>query len=176
MGAQAIFRLIDNSGTWRRFMALALVFFICANVHAENLLLAGTVVAVTDGDTIKVLDQNHVLHRIRLAGIDAPEKRQAFGTRAKESLAELCFDKTARVEYSKLDRYGRVVGKVLINGRDVNLEQIKRGLAWHYKQYEMEQSSEDRVAYAIAEVRARNGKVGLWTDHNAVPPWIWRRM
>jgi endonuclease YncB( thermonuclease family) len=96
-----------------------------------------------------------------LAGIDAPEKKQPFGEKSKQSLAKLAFGKTVTVEYYKVDRYGRLLGKVLVDGHDVNLEQVRLGMGWHYKQYEMEESAEDRVAYAIAEVRARRERVGL---------------
>ena len=89
--------------------------------------LVGRVIGVADGDTITVLGSNRVQHRIRLAGIDAPEKSQAYG-------------QVSKLEYHKTDRYGRTVGTVLVNGRDVNLEQIRAGLAWHYKQYQGEQA------------------------------------
>lgn len=88
----------------------------------------------------------------------------------------MIFQKGVVVQYDKIDRYGRVVGKILLEGRDINLEQIRRGMAWHYKQYEMEQSDEDRVAYAIAEVRARGARTGLWMHRDPIPPWLWRRM
>jgi endonuclease YncB( thermonuclease family) len=75
----------------------------------------------------------------------------------------------------KRDRYGREIGKVLVNGRDVNLVQVKRGLAWHYKQYQREQSPTDQQSYAAAEVEARAAKLGLWRDVEQMPPWEFRR-
>jgi len=132
-------------------------------------ILIGKVVAIADGGTLTVLTEI-AQYKIRLAGIDAPEKRQPFGERSKQSLAKLAFGKTVTVEYYKVDRYGRIVGKVLVNGKDVNLEQVRLGMGWHYKQYEMEQSAEDRVAYSIAEVRARREQIGLWADRNAIAP------
>ena len=87
---------------------------------------------VADGDTITVLDDNKVQHKIRLAGIDAPEKKQPFGQRSKQSLSDLVFDKAVTVETNKRDKYRREVGKVLVGGVDANLEQVKRGMAWHY--------------------------------------------
>lgn len=109
-----------------------LVFFLLsASVHAE--MLNGHVVGVADGDTITVLDITNTQHKIRLAGIDAPEKKQAFGQVSKKSLSDLVFDKQVNIDWTKHDRYGRIVGKVLINGVDANLEQVKRGLAWFYK-------------------------------------------
>ncbi len=88
------------------------------------------VVHVADGDTITVLDAGKVQHKVRLAGIDAPEKAQPFGQRSRESLADLVAGRTVIVETHKKDRYGRYVGKVILNSRDVNLEQIRRGMAW----------------------------------------------
>lgn len=95
---------------------------------------------VPDGDTITVLDADKVQHKIRLAGIDAQEKKQPFGQRSKESLSDLVFSKAVTVDTNKRDRYGREVGKVLVNGLDANLVQVQRGFAWHYKAYEREQS------------------------------------
>lgn len=138
--------------------------------------LTGHVVGVTDGDTITLLDASREQHKIRLAGIDAPEKKQAFGQRSKEALSDLAFDKDLTVEWSKKDRYGRVIGK-LINkrGQDLNLEQVRSGLAWHYKKYEKEQSPEDRRLYAAAEDAARAKRVGVWSEPNPVAPWDYRK-
>ena len=86
---------------------------------------------MSDGDTITVLDKTHTQHKIRLAGIDAPEKNQAFGQRAKESLSDLVSSKAVTVETGKTDRYGREVGKVLVDGIDSNLVQVQKGFVWH---------------------------------------------
>lgn len=142
--------------------------------HAE--VLPGHVVGVSDGDTITVLDDMNRRHVIRLMGIDAPEKKQAFGQKAKQSLSELVFDKDVSITWFKKDRYGRTVGKVLVKDIDVCLEQIRRGLAWHYKQYEREQSIEDRTRYAEAERSARVARVGLWIDEHPTEPSKFRRM
>jgi endonuclease YncB( thermonuclease family) len=99
--------------------------------HADVLL--GNVVAVSDGDSITVLDETKQRHVIRLMGIDAPEKAQAFGQTSKESLNELVFNKEVSVTWFKKDRYGRTIGNVYVGSTDACLEQIKRGLAWHYK-------------------------------------------
>ena len=130
---------------------------------------------VTDGDTIVVLDVDKVQHKIRLQGINAPERRQAYGTKSKEHLSDLVAGKTVIVDYSKYDRYGRVLGIVLVNGEDVNLEQIEAGMAWHYKKYQREQSPSDRVKYSDAEREARRKKLGLWNDPNPSPPWDYRQ-
>ncbi len=146
---------------------------LACTAHAET--ITGRVVGVADGDTITVLDANKVQHKIRLSGIDAPEKKQAFGNRSKESLSDLAFDKTVNVETGKRDRYGRQIGKVLVNGRDVNLVQVERGMAWFYRQYQRDQSPNDQRLYDAAEDAAKADKRGLWRDAAPVAPWEFRR-
>jgi endonuclease YncB( thermonuclease family) len=137
--------------------------------------LQGRVVSVADGDTITVLSADKRQYKIRLAGIDAPEKKQAFGSRAKETLSRLVFDQPVTVEYSKRDRYGRIVGRVEVDGRDVNLEPLREGSAWVYLQYIRELPKTDQRLYLDAEERARNDSLGLWQDRQPEPPWEWRR-
>jgi endonuclease YncB( thermonuclease family) len=153
---------------------IGLVLLICLQWVAHADVLLGHVVAVSDGDTITVLDDTKQRHVIRLMGIDAPEKAQAYGQKAKESLSDLVFKKEVSVTWFKRDRYGRTVGLVYIDDTDVCLEQIKRGLAWHYKDYEREQSVEDRSRYAIAEEQARIARIGLWLDDKPTEPSIYR--
>ena len=136
--------------------------------------LQGKVIGISDGDTITVLDGRKTQHKIRLAGIDAPEKSQAFGERSKQHLSELVFGKIVTVDWNKTDKHGRTVVKVIVNGQDANLSQVQAGLAWHYKQYEKEQSVSDRSAYAQAEVDVRVHKLGLWRDAAPTPPWDFR--
>ena len=112
---------------------------------------------------------------IRLQGIDAPERRQAFGTKSKEYLSNLVAGQVVTVEYHDLDRYQRILGKVLLDGEDINLEQVSSGMAWHYKKYLREQSSADRIRYSDAELEARRQKLGLQRDLNPVPPWNYRQ-
>lgn len=159
--------------------------FIVGAVAAWALLLAttgavadtlrGQVVGISDGDTITVLDDTKKQHKIRLSGIDAPEKGQPFGDRSKQSLAGMVFRKQVVVGWHKYDRYRRVIGKVLLDGRDVNFAQVSAGLAWHYKDYQREQSPADRRAYAEAEHKARVAHVGLWRDPSPIAPWDFRR-
>jgi endonuclease YncB( thermonuclease family) len=132
-------------------------------------------VAVADGDTITVLDSARTRHRVRLAGIDAPESSQDFGQASKKNLSGLVFGKVVEVSYAKLDRYGRVLGIVRLGGRDINLAQIEAGLAWHYKEYADEQTAEDRESYAEAENRARRDRAGLWQQPDPVKPSEFRR-
>ena len=145
----------------------------CSSVEAGT--ITGSVVRITDGDTLVVLDANKVQYKIRLTGIDAPEKKQAFGKKSKENLSNLVAGKYVVVEYDKLDRYKRVLGKILLSGKDMNLEQVSSGLAWHYKKYQGEQSQADRIEYAEAELDARDAKRGLWQDPEPIPPWEYRK-
>ena len=146
-----------------------------AAAPAGSQTLTGRVVRIADGDTITVLDSSDTQHRIRLAGIDAPESHQAFGTRAKKSLSEMVFGKYVTIVYEKTDQYGRIVGKILLNGKDINLEQVKAGMAWHYKEYQREQTPEDRDLYAAAEEEARKARRGLWQDPEPVEPSAFRK-
>lgn len=141
--------------------------------HSET--IQGRVVAVLDGDTLTVLDSGNHQHHIRLIGIDAPEKSQPFGRRSKESLSSLVAGRDVSVEVTKVERWGRWLGKVLVNGTDVNLEQVRLGMAWHYKAYAREQPLPERSVYADAEVQATQGRVGLWSDSAPTPPWEYRR-
>lgn len=136
--------------------------------------LSGTVVGVADGDTVTVLDEVRVQHRVRLLGIDAPEKAQDFGARSKQSLSALVFGRKVLVQYEKEDQYGRVLGKISVDGVDANLEQVRAGMAWHYKQFQREQSPRDRAEYAAAEAEARAKLLGLWSMKNPTPPWEFR--
>lgn len=151
-----------------------MVVLCCVCASAES--LTGKVVGVTDGDTITILVAPKTQRTIRLAGIDAPEKLQAFGQRSKQSLSDLVFNREVTIETTKKDRYGRDIGKVLVDGLDANLEQVKRGLAWHYKVYQREQSVKDRVVYAEAEDEARRLRLGLWQEDQPAPPWEYRRI
>lgn len=137
--------------------------------------LQGKVIKVTDGDTVNILTSDNKTHKIRLSGIDAPEKSQDFGNKSKQALADEVYGKTVTVEFNKSDKYQRIVGKVIFNGKDVNLNQIKRGLAWHYKKYEGEQDVEDRSIYANSEYLAQRDRAGLWVENNPVAPWDYRK-
>ena len=121
------------------------------------------------------MQTDNEVYKIRLSGIDAPEKKQAFGNKSKQALADAVDGKTVSVEYNKLDKYQRVVGKILLNGKDINLRQIQLGLAWHYKKYEREQDVEDRAIYADAEYLAQRDKLGIWTEKDPTPPWEFRK-
>lgn len=153
------------------FILLTLLVALASNAE----VITGKVVRVADGDTITVLDASKIQYKVRLAGIDAPEKAQAFGDRSRESLEGLVAGRSVKVETHKKDRYGRLVGKVLLDGVDVNLEQIRRGLAWFYREYAHEQSVADQQSYARVETEARALGKGLWGDKAPAPPWEFRR-
>jgi endonuclease YncB( thermonuclease family) len=154
---------------------LIVILILCLPALAQMKALQGKVVAVADGDTITVLDPGNKQHRVRLLGIDAPERSQDFGDNAKQYLSDLVFGKQIAIEYDKADRYGRILGKVTLGDRDVNREMIRAGLAWHYKFYERDQPQQDRETYSFEEARARKLKVGLWSQPAPTPPWDFRR-
>jgi len=136
--------------------------------------LIGRAEKIVDGDTFDILVDSELL-RVRLAGIDCPERRQAFGNRAKERLSDLVFGKDVTVKWEKKDRDDRVLGKVLLNGSDVNLRLIQDGFAWFFRRYAHELPEQDRKEYDQAEQKARNAKIGLWADKNPTPPWLFRK-
>lgn len=136
--------------------------------------LAGRVVRIVDGDVLVVLDATNTQHKIRLAGIDCPERGQPWGTRAKQALSDHVFDRHVTGEWDKLDHHGRTVGKIIDRDRDVNLALVRDGLAWWYRKYAGEQRPEDQALYGAAEQVARDKRKGLWVDPDPVPPWEWR--
>lgn len=163
---------------------ISIVTAIYISTSAYGATLEGKVVGVSDGDTITVLAEGNKPEKIRLVGIDAPEKRQPYGEKSKLNLSRLVFGKIVEVDWSHKDRYGRIIGKVLFpQGNcsskcptlDAGLSQIEVGLAWHYKQYQSEQTSNDRSVYSNAEKRARQERIGLWAEASPIPPWSFRR-
>lgn len=158
-----------------RCFLTAAALLLCAFTSAFGDELIGRVVGVYDGDTLTLVTGGREQHKIRLAGIDAPEKRQPFGQQSKSRLSKLAYNRIVRVTWNKRDRYGRIVGKVYLNDVDVSLEMVVSGLAWHYKRYEIEQPIADRKKYALAEDGARSARSGLWRELKPVPPWEYRR-
>lgn len=129
----------------------------------------GRVVGVSDGDTLTVLLTNNRPQKIRLAGIDAPEKKQPFGARSKQALSEKVFDRTVCVVSNSTDRYQRWICDIHVGDRWINREMVAEGWAWWYRQY----SSSETLA--AAERQALENKRGLWTDAAPQPPWEFRR-
>lgn len=137
--------------------------------------LEGRVVKVSDGDTITVLDSSKNQHKVRRAGIDAPEKKQDFGNAAQKALAGKVAGQTVCVSWHKKDKYGRLVGNILINNQSANLQMIQEGFAWHYKKYSGEQTTDEQTVFAQAETSARLEVIGLWSQPYPVAPWNWRK-
>lgn len=131
--------------------------------------LTGEVVGVSDGDTLTLLVGGKLQEKIRLSKIDAPESKQPFGQKAKQALSGKVFGRQVRVVYKERDQYQRIIGTVWLDGREINLEMVKEGLAWHYRAYDQ------TPAYAEAEAAARQAQLGLWNDRSPVPPWEFRR-
>ena len=156
-----------------KFTLISLLLMFSINADAGEIV--GRVVGVADGDTVTVLDSSNTQFKIRLSGIDAPENKQPYGNASKKSLSSLVYGKQVTVEWLKRDRYQRVVGKVLVNGIDVNLEQVKRGMAWFFKHYQNEQPPQDRLDYAEAQNAAQTAHLGLWSENEPTPPWEFRR-
>lgn len=144
-----------------KIVLLILLFTGCGSTGYE-------VVGVTDGDTIKLLIDNKEV-KVRLEGIDCPEKKQAFGTKSKQALSDLVFGKKVQLEDHGKDFFGRTLGTIYVDGVNVNAKMIQDGWAWHYKQYNKDKSLAD------LEQEARSGKRGLWKDKNPIPPWEFRK-
>lgn len=146
------------------FLAAALVAF---SAHAQTQQYR--VVGIMDGDTVKLLSSAQQQIKCRLAAIDAPESKQAYGQQSKKSLSDMVFGKTVAIEVLDQDQYGRSVCRIILNGVDVNKVQVQRGMAWHYTRYSKDSS------YAQAERDARQQRLGLWADADPTPPWLFRR-
>jgi micrococcal nuclease len=157
-----------------RTLLISLVLFAQAAIGAGP-LTPGLVVAISDGDTITLLTEDKRQLKIRLVGIDTPEKKQAFGTKARDHLASRIFKHDVEVDLRKQDQYGRHLGVIYMNGTDINQSMIQEGYAWFYKHYAKEQPKEEALRYAKAEADARSKQRGLWADPNPVPPWEFRK-
>ena len=161
---------------WRRLGLMALFLTILnTTACAAPQTLPGRIVGVTDGDTVTLLDAQDAQHKIRLAGIDAPESRMPYGQQAKAHLAALVFGQDVVAIARKKDRYGRTIATLMLGQKDVNLSMVEVGLAWHYKHYAKEQPAAEARAYAQAEVQAKDCGLGLWRDDEPTAPWEWRR-
>jgi endonuclease YncB( thermonuclease family) len=145
-----------------------LLFFL-ATFIAQATTLHGKVVHIADGDTLTILTESKEQVKIRLAGIDTPEKAQPFGNKAKQSLAALTFQKQVLIEVETKDQYGRTVCTVIVNGSDANAELVRQGMAWVYRKY-----TKDQKLYAL-EAEAKRAKRGLWATDKPIEPWLWRK-
>lgn len=157
-------------GHWFLFLLL-----YAAPCYAQITPFTGKVVSISDGDTFTVLDSKKAPHKIRLAAIDAPETGQPFADEAKKHLSELIFDQNVMVFSTKADRDGPQVSQVFLYGKEISLEMIRAGFAWHFKEYEKDQPEKERVVFAGAEIEARKAKLGLWADPDPTAPWQYRK-
>ena len=161
-------------------LALQTLLLIClvaltAVAGAADLeTLPGRVTRIVDGDTI-VLEAEGSKYRVRLAGIDAPERNQPWGEAATRELRREVAGQQVEVQWYKRDRWKRLIGVIRLDGEDMNLHLVERGLAWHYKRYADEQSPGHRDAYSAAEKAAQGARRGLWSDPKPIPPWEWRK-
>jgi len=149
-----------------KFIQVIFWMFFSFAVQAET--LQGKVVGVTDGDTVTLLTAASTPVKIRLNAIDAPEKSQSFGQASKKSLSAICFGKSATVEASGTDKYGRTIGLLTCDGVNANEHQVNNGMAWVYRKY-----SQDPALISLEEA-AKTNRVGLWDDPQAIPPWDFR--
>lgn len=147
----------------RLFFIFAL---ISSSLFAET--LSGHIIGISDGDTATLLSKDRKPIKIRLWQIDAPEKEQAFGEKSKQSLSDLIYGKNVTVQVETQDQYGRQVGKIFVGNKDINLEQIKRGMAWFYVEFGRD------ATYRDAESTAKAAQTGLWAASDPTPPWKWR--
>ena len=154
--------------------SLVIVFSLLMTVSAHAEIITGRVVGIADGDTLTLLDATNQQHKIRLAGIDAPEKNQDFGQKSKTSLSAMTFNQPAKADCRKRDRFQREICVVFVEGKDVGLEQVRAGMAWWYRQYAKEQTAQERADYEQAELMAKLHRYGLWDSKNSTPPWDWR--
>ena len=162
----------------RRLTGPFFLFFFLTSAFARVALadlLTAKIVSIADGDTVTAVLSGGRSVDVRLEGIDAPEHGQAFGSASEKHLSELLLGKDVNLDCGGGYSYNRLVCKILLtNGEDVDLDQIKAGMAWHYKQYQRQQSATDRAAYGAAEDAARRARLGLWADAEPMQPQDFR--
>ena len=160
--------------------ALAAAVLAVATVRAET--FPARVVTVIDGDTVIVRDERNVRHEVRLLGIDAPEIRQAYGTRSRSRLVEIAYGRCVAVTTTHRDRYGRLLAHVVVQDcdrppctpYDLSQAQVAGGYAWHDKPHADEQRPDERLRYSRAELDARTRRLGLWAAPAPLAPWVYR--
>jgi micrococcal nuclease len=152
-----------------------LLLFITAPVQVPETVVVARVVGVIDGDSIRALSNDNQLLRVRLRNIDAPEKSQAFGQASKQNLSRYVFGRAVELHVFGSDRYGRTLAIIMLDGVDINLEQVRDGYAWVYSKYIGEASPDVQARYRDAEADAQADRRGLWSDPDPIPPWDFRR-
>jgi endonuclease YncB( thermonuclease family) len=149
-----------------RFIFVVSILLFLSGFTPER--LTGRVVKVQDGDTVTILTNEKEQIKVRLYGIDAPEKSQDYGIKSKDYLSGLVAGKTVRIESKGNDRYGRMIGIVYVNGLNVNEEMLRAGLAWRYK-YTKKRS------YLQLQEEAQKKRLNIWSMKNPIDPWLWRK-
>jgi len=165
------------------FFTNAFVIIFSLNINFVRADFTAKVQRVVDGDTIYVVDNFGQKFKVRLTGIDAPEKNQTYGLASTYELTEILINKWVLLKskpskgnpYST-DRYNRVLAKIIFDGLDINLLQVSRGYAWHFKRYQKQQSPLDRKLYSQAELNAKKNELGLWSEKKPIAPWKWRKI
>ena len=165
------------------FFTNAFVIIYILNIYSVRADFTAKVQRVVDGDTVHVVNKAGKKFKVRLTGIDAPEKNQPYGLAATYKLTEILINKLVLLKSKPnngkpytIDRYKRVLAKIILDGRDINLSQVLRGYAWHFKRYQKQQSPSDRELYSEAEIDAKKNELGLWGEKNPIAPWKWRKI
>jgi len=165
------------------FFTNAFVIIFTLNINYLRADFTAKVQRVVDGDTVHVIDKAGKKFKVRLTGIDAPEKNQPYGLASTYKLTEILINKLVLLKSKPnngkpytIDRYKRVLAKIILDGKDINLSQVLTGYAWHFKRYQKQQSPSDRELYSEAEIDAKKNELGLWEEKNPIAPWKWRKM
>jgi endonuclease YncB( thermonuclease family) len=148
------------------FIKFLILVSITINLYSEEII--GKVVGISDGDTIKLVSNNKQI-KVRLFGIDAPERDQEFGTKSKEFLSSLVFKKEIKLITKSKDQYGRTLGTIYLDDKNINLEMVKNGYAWVYRKFNKDSE------FMNSEAEAKEKKLGLWVDKEPTPPWLFRK-
>ena len=159
--------LIFKQLTLKASIFTTIIMLLSTTAMAETLI--GQVTRVVDGDTI-VLKDSHQEYRIRLIEIDAPESKQAYGSKSKRALSNKIAGQQVRVEYHSKDKYKRILGEIFLKSENINYWMVKNGHAWQYLKYS------DSKALAKAQANAQQRRLGLWADDNPMEPWVWRKL
>ena len=165
------------------FFTNAFVIIFTLNINYLRADFTAKVQRVVDGDTVHVVNKAGKKFKVRLTGIDAPEKNQPYGLASTYKLTEILINKLVLLKSKPnngkpytIDRYKRVLAKIILDGKDINLSQVLTGYAWHFKRYQKQQSPSDRELYSEAEIDAKKNELGLWEEKNPIAPWKWRKM
>ena len=153
-----------------KFFIINFIFF-STQVFAD---IEGVVYRVIDADTVIIESEKGAKYKVRLLGIDAPEIKQNYGKESTRYLSSMVLGKALVVIGSKKDRYKRLLGKLVLDGYDINLNLVKNGMAWHYKRYKSSQNKKDQFLYSNAAKYAEENKLGLWSKNSPISPWQWR--